>query len=368
MKYKKCIIYITSLFMLYSCGHELDDNEIFNGKILVASDKAGDSQEVHLQQVPLDGTNYGYVSAYDSLMLFMNPKLGSHFFNVFHIGTGTELGQFVNRGLGKDELISVGPAFQLFEENEDIKTLLFAPNEEKILIWNITQSLNADTTIIDKYISCPWRTDNYGVCYGRIFRTQDALLMKVPAFPIGEDDATLPYYKCYNMSADSLIREYTIYKQSIKHGRGHIIPESFFDSNDAIKPDGTKIVQAMTNLPQLNIIDLKTGDVIGYRLEGSEDFSIFQTDKKIKTHFVRIHADDNYIYTVYWGKDKWGIREIPYINTIYIFDWNGNLVRKLETDYDIDNIFVNASYNQLYVTRPKNDDVYSLDLTSVLSD
>lgn len=31
--------------------------------------------------------------------------------------------------------------------------------------------------------------------------------------------------------------------------------------------------------------------------------------------------------------------EIPYVNTIHVFNWYGRLVQKLETDYDIDKMF-----------------------------
>jgi hypothetical protein len=40
-------------------------------------------------------------------------------------------------------------------------------------------------------------------------------------------------------------------------------------------------------------------------------------------------------------------------------------VQKLETDYDIDKMFLDTVRNRLYVTRPKSDDVYYLDLDEV---
>ena len=40
-------------------------------------------------------------------------------------------------------------------------------------------------------------------------------------------------------------------------------------------------------------------------------------------------------------------------------------MQKLETDYDIDKMFLDTVRNRLYVTRPKSDDVYYLDLDEV---
>lgn len=54
------------------------------------------------------------------------------------------------------------------------------------------------------------------------------------------------------------------------------------------------------------------------------------------------------------GRDRWGMYEIQNINTIHVFDWYGRLSAKLETDYDIDKMFLDTVRNRLYVTRPKS--------------
>ena len=145
------------------------------------------------------------------------------------------------------------------------------------------------------------------------------------------------------------------------------MPEFFFYSNDAIKPDGTKIVQAMSNIPQLNIVSLDGGEIIGYRIAGGDDFSIFQTDKEIKTYFLRVHADDNFIYAGYWGKEKWMPNEIPYVNLIYVFTWHGELVKRIRLDCDYDNFYSDPVLNRLYLTRPKNDEILYIELADILN-
>ena len=87
-------------------------------------------------------------------------------------------------------------------------------------------------------------------------------------------------------------------------------------------------------------------------MEGGDDFSVFQGKKNIKKHYVEVQADNNYIYALYWGKERWGMHEIPYVNTIHVFDWHGKLIQKLETDYDIDKMFLDTVRDRLCVTRP----------------
>lgn len=356
------LIWIIFILLFYRCQY-VDDAEVFNGDIVFVEDSVEKIQDVTIKKLFLDGNNYGYASAYDSLLLFMNPKLGSHFFQIFNVNTGKELGQFVRKGLGPDEIIAAGPIWQLYKENEELKTLVFAPNEEKVWIWNISQSLEQQKTVVDTIYSCLWKEK--GICYKEMFKIDDTFLMKVPAFPIGEDDATLPFYLQCETGTQTPLREFAIYKKSIKNSDSEVMPEMFYYSNDALKPDGTKIVQAMTKMPQLNILDLRSGKVIGYRLEGGDDFSIFQTENSLKTYFVRVQADDDFIYAVYWGKDLWKRNEIPYLNTIYVFTWEGRLVKKIRTDGDIDNISVDNVGKRLYLTRPKQDEVYYLDLSNI---
>lgn len=356
----KLILWV-SLLPFYCCQH-INDQEVFNGNIILVNDNIRQEKNAAVKEVHLDGDNYGYVSAYDSLLIFMNPKLDSHFYQVFNTYTGEELGQFVKKGLGPDEIISTAPIVQFYKENEELKTLLFAANEEKVWIWNISRSLKQQATIIDTIYPCFWKKQ--GICYNEVFYVNNTFLMKVPAYRIGEYDASLPYYQQSKIGSQIPMKEFAVYKKTIKNVDSDIIPETFYYSNDALKPDGTKIVQAMLNLPQLNIVDLKSGKVTGYRLKGGHDFSVFKTDNKLKSHFIRIQADDEFIFAVYWGKDKWRA-EFPYIDTIYVFNWDGELVQKIKTDCDIDEIALDNIKKRLYLTRPKHDEVYYIDLSNL---
>jgi DNA-binding beta-propeller fold protein YncE len=133
-----------------------------------------------------------------------------------------------------------------------------------------------------------------------------------------------------------------------------------------IRPDGSKIVQTMGNLAQINIIDTNTGQVIGYRMKNTPGFSFFETrmDSR-KTYFIRVQANNNYIYTSYWGKQPWGLKEVPDINTIYVFDWNGKLLYKIVVDQTVHEFWLDEVRNRLYITNESVDDVFYLDLNDI---
>ncbi|MFS3008035.1 BF3164 family lipoprotein [Bacteroides thetaiotaomicron] len=92
------------------------------------------------------------------------------------------------------------------------------------------------------------------------------------------------------------------------------------------------------------------------------DFTIFEGKKEIKDYCVRLQVDDNYIYVMYWGKVPWKRNEIPFINTVYVFDWNGKIIRKMVTDRAVYGLWIDMVRNRLYTTEPTTDNVFYCDL------
>lgn len=362
IKYLFSIILILGICICTCIGCQKHNDSIyFNGEIQYVEDSVEYVKNVKLKLVSLEGDNFGWISVYDSLMIFFNPKLPDCFYNIFNINTGKELGTFCNKGGGPEEVAAVGPIYQLFKERNELKTILFAVNEEQLLIWNITQSIKQSKTVIDRVIPYAWRTENGGACYNEIFlQDENTILAKVASFPMGDDDATLPIFQKRAIDTNKCLKSYSVYKQSIKNGKASIMPESFFYSDDYLKPDGTKIVQAISRLPQLNIIDVQTGKVVGYRLDDNVDFSIFKREKELKNYYGRLQVDDNYIYVLYNGKVQW-----EDINTIYVFDWNGQLIRKIVTDHAIGTMWLDSVRNRLYTTTPRTDEVFYCDLNEI---
>ncbi|MDR1115065.1 MAG: TolB-like 6-bladed beta-propeller domain-containing protein [Tannerella sp.] len=362
------IIAFTLMIAIFTSFHKNGDSDYFNGEIKYIEENAKGIKKVTLKAVLLNGANYGYMSVYDSLMIFMNPKLPDYFFHIFNVDTGEEIGSFCRRGGGPGELFSVNPVFQFFKENGDLKTLLFASNESKLSVWNISRSVEQRTTVMDTVISYNPGDKNGNVQYKEIFyQSKDTLLADRVSSPLNDRESTTPFYEQRTMYTDKLLRKYAVYKKNtiIAPQDAAIISESFLSSNDAFKPDGSKIVQAMSNIPQLNILDAHTGEVVGYRMKGGPDFSLFETEMNFrKVYYIRIQADDNFIYTSWWGKEPWAEErnEIPSINTIHMLDWHGNLINEFITDQPVHEIWLDQVRNRLYTTNMATDKVFYLDL------
>lgn len=364
----KCILshyflIVLGVLIAVSCNQNYDE-QCFNGNIYEVKHHDVEVTKVQLKSQYLDGNFYGWFASYDSIMIFYNQKLSDSFYQIFNLHTGEEIGEYCGKGGGVNEYTCLGPISSFYKENGELKTLLFAVNEQKLIVWNITQSMKQGETAFDDVMPYSWSSENNGACYNWLNRlSQDTLLAKVQSVSLDEagENAIPSFFQLRSME-NQLIDTVKVFNQAIKDDEYKTFPEFYFSSNDAMKPDGTKIVQAMCHLAQINIIDVQSKRIKGYRLEGTDDFSVFTKSNPVKSHYVRLHADNQYIYAAYWGKDQWGMHEIPEIYDIHVFDWDGNLKRKLLTDKPISGIWKDEVDNRLYITSHGVDEMYYCDI------
>ena len=364
----KKLYYIILLFFIASCNDMCNDSDVFNGEIYTIEDNVP-QQEVTFQEYELNKPFLGYFAVRDSLVCVMNPRLPSNWYQVLNVNTPDDAINFVGKGNGHKEFSAVCPIFNFYTENNDTKGVLFDANKEQLSIWNITRSLSDASTVIEKQIRFPWRRENRGACFNELFiKDSCTIYAKVSAIPLGEHDASLPYYQIRDLRDGKKTSEIHLFKKSIVNKQTKHKPETFFYSHDAMKPDGSKIAQIMLFVPQLNIIDTESGNAIAYHLNDGMRLVDLQNCDEFKPYFTCICADDNYIYAAFYGKNEWGINDIPCINNIYIFDWNGKLRKKIITKHSIDKIAVDNVTKVLYTSSPADEKLYYIDTSKLTED
>ena len=359
--------FIISLLVILASCQPHNDTEYFNGEIQSIKSHHCIDLEVISKKLLLDGTFYGKMYIYDSLLFFHNPKLKSQTFNVCNVKTGREIGTFCERGGGPQEAYVFSPVYYIYNENGHLKAPLFAPNEEELFTWNISKSIQQNKTFYEKTSHCIFKDESDGAFFQEVFfLNPDTLLAQIGTRAIGDDDATLPYYLTRSIN-NNTIKKYYPFKKTIKNGEATIIPEAFYGTHCAIKPDKTTLVEAMRYLPQINFINLQTGEIKGFRMKGGEDFSIFKkTHKDLKLYFCNITADDNYIYAVYYGKYRPKKNEKLNTNQIYIFNWEGELKYRLTTDCNIFETVLDDTNNRLYMSIRGEDEVRYIELNEAI--
>lgn len=370
MKRLQSIVICALLVGLFAGCQQNKDEEYFNGDLIYLDDDSKIVREVTSKPTDAENFGYGMFAVYDSLAVYWSPKFPEHFFWIFNIDTGKEIGFFCNRGRGPKEMNDIHAVFQFFKKGNDLMTLLYAHNERKIFFWNISQSVITGNTVYDTIIPYDGhvrsiQTNSRFDCL--FYQGENRLLAKIASVAERESEASLPYYELRSVVPNELVRDLHIYKKrQIQNKSSEMMPVDFFYSLDVIKPDGSKVVQAMGNLPQINILDTKTGAVVGCRVRENPGFAFFETSmNKRNRYYISVQADDNYIYATYWGKQQWGYDrngKLPLFNTIHVFDWNGDFICELKTDRSFLRISLDEARNRLYTADPETEKIYYLDL------
>jgi DNA-binding beta-propeller fold protein YncE len=181
------------------------------------------------------------------------------------------------------------------------------------------------------------------------------------------DIASAPFYQKRTIYSNQFVREYRTFKNEvIKQGNSETPPQFLFSAFKCIKPDGSKLVQSMLYIGQINIIDVASGQVTGYRIKNTPDFSYIFKSKYLRPYYVGLQADDNYIYALYSGEEINNSSNTQrFWHIIHIFDWNGNLIKKLDTDQHAGEIAIDIHNNLLYTLDTLEDRFFVYDLNQL---
>lgn len=365
-----------SLLFLEGCGcpgENKEDKECFNGEICIVNNSVS-AKTVQCTALSIDGVYSGPVFVYDSLLFYypMN-RTSSSFYEIYNLKDLTLMGRFCNKGGGPDELLAATTITHFYKEDGDLKVLLYGGNEKKIREWNVSKSLSEGKTIFDRDCTFGWDVDGHVTVYNNLFRlNKDTVFVVTPSVPITLDQEliSLPVYEKRSVETNKKVQSYPIFKKYPENNNVNVnslynilSPERFLTSFYCIKPDLTKVVQALMFMPQINILDLESGLVKGYRTNAAVDFSIFKRNiEKVDYCYTSVAANDEFIYALYWGEKITDDEEEKNPCVVHVFNWNGNLVNKIDLGVYINQITLDETNNLLYGREYNSDYVYMFDL------
>ncbi|MCC8145130.1 MAG: TolB-like 6-bladed beta-propeller domain-containing protein [Bacteroidales bacterium] len=356
------LIFLIALFSFYS---RKDNVPYFNGEI--ESIEFTEKKYVSGDLVDLRDVYTGYMSVNDSIMVFSSSKYRDYRMNCFNPFSGNLQGEFCRIGRGPNEFINFTHTEQYIYDEEDIK-LWVSDNFYKHYLLNLTSSIKKQETVFDSIIRINWRKD-WVLPFSFIFILDDDLILAKNQDQTGRNNEyILCSYHLYKGNLDTKIRDYTLYNKPIKPSNQNIPANLFYMSLDRIKPDHTKIAMSMYLLGQINILDLQTGILKGFRLKDTEDFSALSGDPdNLSIYYIDICTDNNYIYALLVntpfaggeGFDKSG-------NLLHILDWDGNPVCEIQLDKNVFQIALDQQKGLLYGIDEDTDLVYRFDIQPLL--
>lgn len=352
---------LTILIILATiCSCENNDSYYFNGEIINVGEFAS---EKHLKgtEVFLDGAYEGKMMVHDSIMLFLSLNPADYWMHTYNIKTGNPLAQFCHKGEGPDDFMLCVGFEQFVEEDGDLKLWVNDFIKSSRLV-NITKSISTGRTVCDSIIPMKWIERHRFPPVGMFFLDNGDFMSKPQCELLFLNEGYVPrnYYKCHE-SLDNETDRYIHYKCPIEGENVEDFYMMYYASCDRIKPDLEKIAMSMQMIPQINIWDLKTNTLKGYRQKGGASFTdLEKSPDKYRYYYMKMCVSDKFILAPYVDKPMG--KGLPETSCIHVFNWDGAPLYKLHLTENIYGIALDDKNGILYAY-DLNDHIYSYDVS-----
>jgi hypothetical protein len=305
--------------VMFSCTTE--NNKIFNGEIFIIDNKP-DIDTLYGEQIKLDGLYTGFMAAYDSVIVFSSDKYPNTLnceSLAFNLKTGEQISSLIKVGGGPCEYTMATTAHQYYT-GKDMRMWFYDYFIKKVCIL-----VNIKDNIVTDSIDISWLKNERKEPSSRFFILNDSLFlsfnMEEPAYT-RDNIALPPVWSLYNYKTKEKLKQYNVFNEF-----RYLYSYFGLSSEDQLKPDNTKLVMPMSYLPQINIVDIRTGGIKGYVFKDNlPDYTVITTKQQDerKTYYFRACVDNDFIYAA-----KQEENDI----VIDVFDWSGNYLKGTPKNY-----------------------------------
>lgn len=355
------------IFPFLSCKK---NDQYFNGEIRIV--KYPDKTDTIIgKELAFDGIYTGRPIVYDSIIFFISTKFHRDLMAVFSLNSLIQIDSFFTKGSGPNEFTSLDSYEQMEMVNSNLSLWLEDSDRNMLKLFRLSQSLKEKITIFDtSKVELKWQKEyKWSYLYAFIVDSNSYIVKTQAEEKFARSIDYIPgSYHLYDRKSNKKIKTFTLFKNPIINKFSEKYPlfphEVYYSSKDMIKPDLSKIAMAMVSLGQINILDLKTGELKGFRLPKTPNFKYLINDPKVYFEYFRnISVDDDNIYVSYAGVLRDPTR--PNINQVLIFNWEGELLNRIILNNSFRYMSVDPIKKYIY-TIDDHDVVYRYDLTGVL--
>ena len=353
------LLILSIILPLSSCTKE---KKCFNGEITIFDlPQKVDTLKID-EHLVFDGFYTGDLYTYDSVIFFKSPMYITHYINAYSLNSKEQTGIFFLKGNGHNEVIQCVPASDIFLSGNEIKMWMLIENRE-LAIFNISKSLEHRTTILDT-ITIDIRMSHPKIFLFALDSSQYLIKTKIQEFYNNTHSDFIPgEYLLFKTNTDSIEKSYTLFNRGIINNEITKSKEIYYSSFDKLKPDKSMVAMAMSIMPQINILDLNTGELKGFKHKNISDYRYLKGRVSDFIFYYRsINVDNDYIYTAYVNSPyNKGMGATEQTHFIHIYDWEGNFIRQLYLEKAFFVFKVNTKTKKI-LTIDLNDNVYSYDL------
>ena len=347
---------LTLAALLAAACSRFDDMTLFDFPVVEVGEALPSSISLESREMlSSPGTHY----IHDSLIITRNFN-GEYLFSVAKVGSDDPGVQFCPRGRSNLEPLNSLPSFDVENDESGLKVDFISYFPFRFFRWNVTESLLTQKTSYD-YV-CDIHSDTTSTFYPTSFfviSDNRICFLESGQNPYYSWPTSAPSYEIYSLQTGQkikTIRPYNLPKMPRRENEA-FPSQLYYSSFEAIRPDRRCLVSAMLYVPQLNILDLDTEKMTGYRPSGAKGLN----PDKMRFHFLDIACNQERIYALYSGnKPKNGM---PVGNvTLKVCDWEGTPL----CSYDVgtkSRIFIDET--TLYLTDIYQTTLYQVPLADI---
>ncbi len=322
----KKLLLMSLLSAIASCG--VVEQDFFYEDIDEVS--IPDSQKITLDDSIRTSATLPMSYIMDSIVVSISRERHEYMFSITQLQNDSLIGLFCRRGRSDRELLDCLPVMNTYRNDEgDVCAGVFSYADGRLFLWNISKSMVEGRDVYEGLITLHNKTDDYVFLSG--YRANDSCVVanNSKQLPSIEYIVEPPRYEMYSINTGELLKSYNIFKKVNYDTTNPLYTSKSFPGKfDCISPDGTKIAFGMAYMPVYGILDLISSDFKVFRIKGLKRFS---TSVK-NWHFCNLVSDNEYIYSLYYGLDISDPYSDRGSSTLFVFDWDGNLISQYVLD------------------------------------
>ena len=335
------IIQMTVAYVILAAIYGCQNDNVFDAKVYHSKEwhtYSVEVEKVSMKDAGLVGISGIHVCG--SAILLKTSHSSQHSqIHILSLPGLFDMGHYLTRGRGTNELLSPIIKSHAKDSGGDDLVYIFDLNLCSSYCLNLSESVRKQSTALTHLINLPSGT--------------------VDAYPYGEKHVVIvPESNDYVCSI--------IDESGQQVNRMSLYPDLpgiwYFDtlsSANAVDRDKEKLVMAMCMIPQVNILNLDTGEKKTAAV--AEDYrdwrKILDKDARQRIYYTGITQSSEYVMALYcdarfedWVKEQ-------YMPHIHIFDWDGNFLYDITLDKKLKAIAYDESGDCMYGI-DINDEIY----------
>ena len=276
--------------------------------------------------------------------VFSYSTSGHDFLSVTSLDGNTSPIYLCHEGRGPGEFLAMAPSFDYFDGCLGVMDSFLG----KYSYLNLKESLDSTRTIIDREFDLPWDINSSHQIRSAYSFGNDSLLVyliTMASDPQSRKSLDVPEFLLFNLSTNEIVKTYKSYNPAPSRIREKptMDLQLLYYSWQCMDSSRDRLCFAMLRMPQINILDIHSGSIRGFRFDDRPQFSC----EKMYLYFMSVCSHGDMIYALYSGDEGMEASSLPTSpGTLYVFDWDGNIHEKY---------LLNAPYQRCVVT---SDGIY----------